>query len=110
MDYFIVYETGDLDNAHSATRIRVKNAKQKVVDKIQVGVNRVEYEEVKEKKVKTGKTFKVVKEKVKKVRLDPVFADIENGYGNDRPQAVTDFIRRNSSKVLNAIFDYKEGV
>jgi hypothetical protein len=109
MDYFITYQEGDLDNDHNIVQVRVKGGVE-FVDKIQVDANREEYDDVKETKVKTGKTFKIVKEKVKKVRLVPVYADIENGYGNDRPQAVADFIRRNSSKVLNAIFDYKEGV
>jgi len=104
MDFFIIYEKGNLDNSHQTIRVRVKNAKQEIVDKIQVGANRIEYEEVKSRKVRGGKT---VNEKVKKVRSEPVFADVSSGYGNDRASSITDFIRRNSSKVLNAIFDYK---
>ena len=107
MDYFIVYEEGDIDNAHVATRVRVKSHENEFVDKVQVDVDREEYFEMESKKVKVGKTFKEVKKKVNKVRLNPVFADVESGFGEDRPQAVRDFIRRNSSKVINAIFDLK---
>jgi len=101
-DFFIVSDIGylgeDSKTSSDIFRIRVSDENKKIVDKMKIGT-----EIVKELVPKKGKNNKNEFSEVEK-EID-VFAEIKNGYGVDRKSSIEDFIRRNSSAVIEGVFN-----
>jgi len=109
MDYFLRYEVGELDHDHPVTRtflIKEENGVETRVNEIESGKFRTEKQEV-EKKVKDPKTKKFNIEKVKEDVKVPITIPYNTGFGMNNTEAIKDFIRRNTSQVLDIIFTKK---
>lgn len=89
MDYYIVYDEGELDHSHIVWRVRVAAQGGELIDKLQVDtIERISED---------GATENI-----------PFYEEIQNGFGTMRHEAVEDFIRRNKSSILNLVFTNKE--